>query len=68
MTQTYLPVFPCPDCGGEVDLYDFSASKKKGRYKCHDCGRNAFYSVGNAESMNSVVMRMHQRQRRGSVS
>lgn len=48
----------CPDCGGEIELYDTNANGMGGRYRCKQCPRDTVWAVGKAMSMMEVIQEM----------
>jgi len=36
----------CPDCGGEIELYDTNPNGNGGRYRCLKCPRDTVWKVG----------------------
>ena len=47
----------CPECGGEIELYNTDDSGRKGQYRCLNCGRDTYWAIGRALSFKDVLMR-----------
>ena len=48
----------CPECGGDIELYDTNPSGTSGRYRCKECPRDTVWAVGKAMSFTDVVKEM----------
>jgi transposase-like protein len=48
----------CPDCKGQIELYDTNATGTGGRYRCKQCGRDTVWAVGKAISFAEIIVNM----------
>ena len=48
----------CPECGGEIELYDTNSSGTGGKYRCKACQRDTVWAVGKAMSFTEVMKEM----------
>ena len=50
----------CPECGGDIELYDTNAEGTRGKYRCKECPRDTVWSVVRAQSIHDILA--HHRQ------
>jgi len=48
----------CPECGGEIKLYDTNPSGNGGKYCCNQCGRDTVWSTGTSLSLKEIIKEM----------
>jgi predicted RNA-binding Zn-ribbon protein involved in translation (DUF1610 family) len=48
----------CPDCAGDIELYDTNATGTGGRYRCKKCGRDTVWAIGKKVSILDVLTEM----------
>jgi transposase-like protein len=48
----------CPDCRGDIELYDSHLNGIQGRYRCKKCSRDTFWKVGKSTSFSNVLKKM----------
>jgi len=48
----------CPDCGGDIELYDCHINGIQGRYRCKKCPRDTVWWVGKSTSFSEVLKKM----------
>jgi transposase-like protein len=48
----------CPDCGGEIELYETNLSGDGGKYRCKKCPRDTNWKVGKSVSFSEIINHM----------
>jgi len=48
----------CPECGGNIELYDTNPTGTGGKYRCLDCGRDTVWAIGKALSVTDMLNSM----------
>jgi hypothetical protein len=51
----------CPDCGGDIELYDTHLNGQQGRYRCKKCPRDTFWKVGKSMSFADVMKKIQSK-------
>ncbi len=52
----------CPECAGDIELYDTNKDGSGGKYKCLKCHRDTSWAVGKTESILDVLKRVKHRE------
>jgi transposase-like protein len=45
----------CPECEGDITLYDTAPEGDRGRYKCNNCGRDTVWAVAKTTNILEVM-------------
>lgn len=45
----------CPECGGEIELYDINTTGTGGRYRCKQCPRDTVWALGKSKSLTEIL-------------
>jgi len=48
----------CPECGGDIELYETNPSGTGGKYRCKQCGRDTVWAVGRTLSFTEMIAEM----------
>lgn len=51
----------CPECEGEIELYNTNPDGKSGKYRCKSCGRDTSWSVGKSLSLADIIKEMQNK-------
>lgn len=50
----------CPNCQGDIELYDTNPSHTGGKYKCKACGRTSTWAVGTSLSLHEALTKFKE--------